>query len=436
MTTGVIDGTEEAALAAGGGPDTLVPGYAWQVESIADTLSSYAATLADTATSLARVEVTDWAGPTATAAHTRLGQEPARWAGAATALDTAAQAMSRYAAAFSPARSLATQAALLYDDYVTTCSGIAHTLAAASATDVGVGAGPPASPVLALAPTSIGDRIALLLTADGHPLTHDAARAADTLRRNAIDDLTRARDILRTAGDDAATILIRAMADAPRARTFWQGTIRPPGAEGTAHAALDGLSLIPGYVGPAAAGLNALWYYSEGRRTEAGWAAAGIVPFDKLAHGALEGADALRHSRTFTTKAELLAREAEDLDGMAKDFGLTKIGERTYRTDSGLVLRPIPGSAYEESHRLTHLLAHGLASEAKPNHSVFLGGTRDIVDLISRAWARHPLPTLDDSLRFEVDMGNEVVGTRGERRLALIVKPGPPAYLITAYPIG
>ncbi|MEO3938552.1 hypothetical protein V3N99_17615 [Dermatophilaceae bacterium Soc4.6] len=415
MAPGVIDGTEERALALGGGPDTLVPGYPWQVQSVADTLTAYAAALDDTASCLARIEVTDWIGPTATVAHTRLGQEPTRWARAATSLATAANALSRYAAAFPPARDLATRAQQLYDDYVAACLGIAQTFAVAS-------------------PTSIGERISLLLAADAHPTTHEAVWAAEALRHSAVDDLARARDLLRTAGDDTAAVLAGAMTDAPEARTFWQGTIRPPGAEGAAHAALDALSTVPGYVGPLAASVNTLWFLSEGRRTEAGWAAAGAVPFGRVAHGVQDGAEALQRARTFATKPDLLARERTDLDRLATDFGLTKIGDQTYRSDSGLVLRPIPGSAYDEGHRLTHLLAHGLANEAKPSHSVFLMGTTDIMELIDRAWARHPPPTPGDPLRFEVDMGAQI-GTLGERRVALIVKPGPPAYLISAYPI-
>ena len=63
-----------------------------------------------------------------------------------------------------------------------------------------------------------------------------------------------------------------------------------------------------------------------------------------------------------------------------------------------------------------------------------VSGSADIVALVDRAWSTHPPPTVEDRFRYEVDMG-EPVGTGGERRLALIVKPGEPPFLISAYPI-
>ncbi len=40
MAPGVIDGTEERVLAAAGGTETLVPGHPWQVQSVADILTT------------------------------------------------------------------------------------------------------------------------------------------------------------------------------------------------------------------------------------------------------------------------------------------------------------------------------------------------------------------------------------------------------------
>ncbi|MEO3938568.1 hypothetical protein V3N99_17695 [Dermatophilaceae bacterium Soc4.6] len=268
MTTGVITGTDEQILATGGGPEALVPGYPWQAHQLAHTLTTYATTLTDTAHTLARVEITGWTGQASDAAHTRLGQEPTRWATAAAAFDTAANALTRYADAFTPARRLAAEAAALYDAYLHTCHLIASTLS-----------GSPV-PTETETTTSIGQRISLLQTADRDPTTQSAAWDAEHLRRAAIETLTRARTILQVAGDDAADALVRALSNAPHARTFWQATIRPPGAEGAAHAGLDAFSLIPGWAGATATLLNASWLYTEGRHTDAGTTlAAGMVPF-------------------------------------------------------------------------------------------------------------------------------------------------------------
>ena len=305
MSAGVVDGTEEQALAAGGGPETLVPGYPWQVDDLARSLSAVAGRLTATADSLARIEVTGWTGAASVAAHARLGEAPPRWSTAGTALDGAATALTRYAAAFTPARALAAEAASLYERYVASCDAIALVLVPSTSADARDGGG-------------IGQRLALLLAATAHPPTHAAAGAADQLRRAAVETLARARGILPSAGDDAAALVVAATADAPAARTFWQATIRPPGAEESAHHGLDALSFAPGWVGPAAALANAGWFALEGRRGDAAWAAAGAIPFGHVAQGVHAGGEALAAARTFTTKADLLARERADLDGMAR----------------------------------------------------------------------------------------------------------------------
>ncbi|MDQ2756088.1 MAG: hypothetical protein M3Y71_05925 [Actinomycetota bacterium] len=281
MTAGVIDGTEEQALASGGGPEALLPGCPWQAYQLVDTLSAYAAALADTANTLARVEVTGWAGAASDTAHTRLGQEPSRWAAASTAFSAAAAALSRYADTFAPARALAAEAGRLYEQYLTSVTAIAQALAEAEVSVVarqGV-ASSPFSPSLHSGRGGIGERLALLVSADAHPATHDSVWPAEHLRRAAVDTLARARALLDVSGDDAAGALTRATSEAPRARTFWQGTIRPPGAEDTAHHGLDAASWVPGWVGATAALLNAGWFVVERRREDAAWAAAGAVPF-------------------------------------------------------------------------------------------------------------------------------------------------------------
>jgi len=66
--------------------------------------------------------------------------------------------------------------------------------------------------------------------------------------------------------------------------------------------ALDGVGFVPGWVGFAASGLNALWYASEGRGGEATLSAASGIPVGKALKGLtdLEAAasDARAASRT------------------------------------------------------------------------------------------------------------------------------------------
>ncbi len=86
-----------------------------------------------------------------------------------------------------------------------------------------------------------------------------AATQAERLRLEAIALLDHARSAVSGEGDVAAEALGRALETAPAARRFYEPTIRPAGAEGAAHLVLDGVSLVPGWVGVGAAGINALW---------------------------------------------------------------------------------------------------------------------------------------------------------------------------------
>ena len=133
-----------------------------------------------------------------------------------------------------------------------------------------------------------------------------------------------------------------------------------------------------------------------------------------------------------------MARERADLDGLARDYGLTKIAPDTYQSPAGLVFRPITNSSYPESHRLSHVLMHGLEDPSKATHSVFLGGTEGVVKLVDEAWGIHGVPEPHDPMRYVVDFGpGRPIGVNGETRVAIVVKQGPSgaSMIVSAYPV-
>lgn len=291
-------GGEERDLASGATVDVLVPCDVAGLTAVAQTLRGHAAALDTAGASLSRVEVASWRGSAATGFATAIEPEPGRWRTASDAFLAGAVAVEGFVASVQPARLVALDAVVLYRRYV------ALTAAAAAAAGVVTELpGPPPSPASSVADRMrVGARIDQLqrVAAEGGAAAAMVAEA-ESLRRQAISTLASARRTVRAAGDCAAAALAAAVVEAPEARRFWEANIRPAGAEGFVHGTLDGLGWVPGPLGMAASGINAAWYLAEGRRTEAGLSAAGMVWVGKgakLAKGADDvvagGGDAAR----------------------------------------------------------------------------------------------------------------------------------------------
>ena len=83
--------------------------------------------------------------------------------------------------------------------------------------------------------------------------------------------------------------------------------------------------------------------------------------------------------------------------------------------------------------RVNHILHHTKPDPTKPSHSIFVTKTRkELFDLIDSAWRKVSNPN-DPSGQFIVPMGRQVVGTKGQRDIKIIVIPGT-SQIITAYP--
>lgn len=271
-------GGEEEDLASGASVDVLVPCDVAGLTTVAQTLRGHAASLETAGSSLSRVEVTSWRGSAATGFATAIEPEPGRWRTASDAFVAGAVALDGFVASVDPARQVALEALVLYRRYVA--------LTAAAGTAAGVVTELPVSAPSRSSSVAdrmrVGARIDQLQTvAAGGGAVAAMVAEAEALRRQAISTLVTARRSVEVAGDLAAAALDGAAAQAPQARRFWEENIRPAGAEGVAHGALDGLGWVPGPVGIAASGVNALWFLAEGRRTEAGLSAAGMVWFGK-----------------------------------------------------------------------------------------------------------------------------------------------------------
>ena len=245
----------ESALARATSSASLVPGDITGIVAIADYLRFHASVLSQGSGSLSRVEVTSWRGSASNGFHAAFEVEPGRWSTAARAFGDAATAMDGYAASLGSARDLAAQALQLYREYSSF-----PTLAAATQT-----------------PT--GSAVAGVLSAPGRgtatridPLTGPVGA-----RESAIALLGQAISTVSSAGDIAADLLRKAMAEAPPARRFYEQTIRPAGAEEPAHLGLDVLGMVP-LVGTAPDLVNAGWYATEDRNIEAGLSLASAVP--------------------------------------------------------------------------------------------------------------------------------------------------------------
>ncbi len=219
-------------LAAGASAEALVPADLPGIWRIATVLRAHAAVLEQTGMSLGRIEVSGWRGSAARGFDASIAAEPARWWAACAAFVDGAIAMESYAASVPPARDLAEEARRLYR-----LSQLSRSPLDLALTEVDVGNVP-----------------------------QDAAELLD-----------RARRAVAEAGVHAAEALHRAVAAAPEARRFWEATIRPAGAEESAHLALDAAGMVP-VVGAAPDITNAGWYAAEGRAVEAALSAVSAVP--------------------------------------------------------------------------------------------------------------------------------------------------------------
>ncbi len=84
-----------------------------------------------------------------------------------------------------------------------------------------------------------------------------------------------------------------------------------------------------------------------------------------------------------------------------------------------------------EGSRIKHVLAHTRPDTSKPLHSVFNTQGGSALDLVDEAWLKRGTEIRPGV--FEVDM-NRVVGTVGETKIRLVVKPGTQE-ITTAFPI-
>ncbi|MGW3227196.1 polymorphic toxin-type HINT domain-containing protein [Kitasatospora sp. NPDC001095] len=109
-------------------------------------------------------------------------------------------------------------------------------------------------------------------------------------------------------------------------------------------------------------------------------------------------------------------------------IGFVDLGGGKFKSPAGVVYGP--GSKH--GHRVDHVLEHGVPDPSKTTHSVFASGKDGVLGVIDKAWLKRGAPEPGDPGAFVVDMG-EVVGTAGEKKVRLIVKPGT-SEIITAYP--
>lgn len=110
--------------------------------------------------------------------------------------------------------------------------------------------------------------------------------------------------------------------------------------------------------------------------------------------------------------------------------GLTYTGKGSWVSDAGLEYW---GSGGKNENRLRHVLKHTKPNLKKPSHNVFSSSPGDVPSLIDKAWKKKGEALPDDPGAYVVDMGRSI-GTKGERKLKIVVVPGTNR-IITAYPI-
>jgi filamentous hemagglutinin len=83
--------------------------------------------------------------------------------------------------------------------------------------------------------------------------------------------------------------------------------------------------------------------------------------------------------------------------------------------------------------RIKHVLDHVVQNPNKRRHTVFSVERNQVLALIDEAWEKRGQPLLNDPGSYVISLGR-VVGTTGETRIKIVVRPGTNK-LITAYPV-
>lgn len=80
-----------------------------------------------------------------------------------------------------------------------------------------------------------------------------------------------------------------------------------------------------------------------------------------------------------------------------------------------------------------HVFSHLLPDSNKGAHGVFNVDRRSLIALVDEAWLKRGAAIPNDPGAFVIDIGR-IIGTQGQRRIKIIVRPGTNE-IITAYPI-
>ena len=105
-----------------------------------------------------------------------------------------------------------------------------------------------------------------------------------------------------------------------------------------------------------------------------------------------------------------------------------------WESPEGLIFDVAP--ANRQGHRLSHVFTHTVPAwngRLPADHSVFSIPRKDLLQKLDEAWKRKPAVDPDDPGAFLIDMGNEVVGTAGEKKILIIVRQNSNE-ILTAYP--
>ncbi|MDJ0757038.1 MAG: polymorphic toxin-type HINT domain-containing protein [Ardenticatenaceae bacterium] len=88
-----------------------------------------------------------------------------------------------------------------------------------------------------------------------------------------------------------------------------------------------------------------------------------------------------------------------------------------------------------EGNRVLHVFEHLAPNPGKPNHTVFnVDNSTDLLPLIDEAWLGNKIQDPADATAWVTEMGR-VVGTNGETKIRIIIRPGTTNEIITAYPV-
>lgn len=100
-----------------------------------------------------------------------------------------------------------------------------------------------------------------------------------------------------------------------------------------------------------------------------------------------------------------------------------------WKSPEGLVYGP----DYIFGNRALHVLSHTHQDPTKPQHSVFINANKDwVFNLVDEGWRTKGAPLPNNPGAYVVNM-NRRIGTLGEYKLMIIVRPGTNK-IITAYP--